>query len=88
MEIGLYTIFDSKAGAYLPPFTSQNDATALRQFETAISQSDHDFNRHAEDYSLWTVATFDQKTAEITTLKHLCVGQAHEILANLERVTT
>jgi len=85
MELHLYTIYDAKAGAYLPPFTSLNDATAIREFETAISQQDHDFNRHSEDYSLWTVATFNQAKAELVTLKHLCIAQAHELLATMER---
>jgi len=85
MRISLYTIFDSKAGAYLPPFTSVNDATALRSFESAIQQEDHDFNRHAEDYSLWTIGTFDQDKGELRVQKLLCIGQALQLLANLQR---
>lgn len=85
MLISLYTIYDSKAGSYLPPFTSVNHATALRSFESAIQQEDHDFNRHAEDYSLWSLGDFDQDKAELKPTKLLCIGQAHEILSNLQR---
>lgn len=85
MQLKMYTIYDSKAGQYLPPFNSINDATALRQFESAIMDRNHDFQTHAEDYSLWGFATFDQAKAEITLDKLVCLGQAHEILAALKQ---
>lgn len=83
MQLNLYTVYDSKAQAYLPPFCSPNDATAIRTFETAVSQEDHDFGRHAEDYSLWSIAMFDQEKGHLDPKTLTCISQAHEIRAYL-----
>ncbi len=84
MLVKLYCVHDSKAKAYLQPFCSPNDATAIRTFETAISREDHDFNLHAEDYSLWYLGTFDQEKAHLVADPINCIAQAHEIRAFLD----
>jgi len=83
----LYTIFDNKAGAYLPPFNSINNATATRQFATAINDEAHDFHRNAPDYSLWWLGEFDQDSGKINSGITECIAQAHEILAQIQRET-
>jgi len=55
----IFTIFDSKANAYLQPFFSVNSDTARREFHKAINQ-DGQFNAYAEDYSLFLLGSFDQ----------------------------
>lgn len=87
MLVNLYSVFDQKAEAYLPPFCSQNDATATRQFSNAVSLEDHDFHNHAEDYSLWIIGTFDQAKGLLIkqdNALHTCIAYAHELLAHLE----
>ena len=86
MIMEMYAVYDSKLGGYLAPFTTTNHQTAIRQFETAVSQEEHDFNLHAEDYSLWHLATYHADSGEIKPSKKLCISQAHEIIANLERI--
>jgi len=65
MKQQLYAILDEKAALYLPPFTSQNDNTAIREFSAAIGQEGHKFNTHSEDFSLWALGSFDQETGAI-----------------------
>lgn len=72
--LGLYCVHDMKAAQYLPPFTSMNDATAKRQFASAVVDEGHEFSRHAEDYSLWKVGTFDGDNARIKGKKQMIIN--------------
>lgn len=58
-----YTVYDVKAGAYLPPFQDQSHATAIRRFTELANQPDHPFQKHAEDYTLFYVGDFDDEHA-------------------------
>lgn len=64
----IYTVFDSKAQAYLQPFYSPNDAVALRNFQTAATDENHHFNKHAADYTLFLIGEYDDTSASITML--------------------
>lgn len=61
----LFTVYDSKAELYLPPFNSQTTNTALRAFESASNQEGHDFNIYAADYTLFEIGEFDQDLGEL-----------------------
>lgn len=80
MQEQLYCVLDSKAQMYLPPFVSRNNPTAQRQFASAVADENHDFRRHAHDYSLWNIGTWDAEQAKITQETPVLVAQAHEIL--------
>lgn len=59
-----YSVFDSKARAFIYPFPSTNHATAVRSFEQAVQTQGHDFQRFAEDYTLFYIGEFNEETAE------------------------
>jgi len=61
----IYSIHDSKAEAYLPPFYLHNKNMAIRSFRDCVTDEGHTFNRHPEDYSLWEIGEFDDATGEI-----------------------
>lgn len=62
MKTNVYSVFDSKAGAYLQPFFAANDALALRAFSGALFDDNHPFARHAADYTLFGLGQFDDET--------------------------
>lgn len=77
MVLKIFTVYDSKADAFLPPFFAQATGVALRMFEESISDPQHQFAKHAGDYTLFELGSFDQATGNITTLKaHLNLGCA------------
>lgn len=78
LELFIFSIMDKKAEAYLSPFFSANEHTALRSFSAACNDLEHDFNRHAEDYSLWMVGKFDQAEGAIYTMEKRCIAQAFD----------
>lgn len=67
MDQFIFSIYDSAAEAYLPPFFVPTKAIAVRNFQHACNDETHAFHRHAGDYTLFELGTFNQKTAEITT---------------------
>lgn len=63
--MNIFTIFDTKAKAYMQPFFSKNAATALREVQSAVDNTEHGFNTHAEDYSLFHIGNYDENSGKI-----------------------
>jgi len=55
----VFSVFDSKVGAFLTPFFSRNRATALRSFTSAVQDTSTDFYRYAGDYTLFEIGEWD-----------------------------
>ncbi len=67
MEHLLFSIYDEKAHAYLPPFTLPRSDMAIRTFSDCINSDTHAFSRHPGDYTLYELGVFDDNTGEIST---------------------
>lgn len=65
MILKVFSVFDSKAGAFLQPFFSVNVATALREFAAAAQSESHAFHRHAGDFELFLLGEWDQYEGQI-----------------------
>lgn len=68
MLLEIYSVHDSKAEAFLPPFSTQNHAVALRMIDDALLDPNHGFSRHAADYTLFHLGAFDQNTGTYNLL--------------------
>lgn len=64
----VFSIFDSKADAFLQPFFSPTSATAIRSFERSVQDEATDFHRYAGDYTLFEIGIWDQ--SEGTWISH------------------
>lgn len=60
----VFSIHDSKAGAYLPPFILPRVEMAQRTFGDCINSADHQFGAHPEDYTLFELGHFDDDTGQ------------------------
>lgn len=67
MKLKMFSIYDSKAEAFLQPFFSQTTGTAIRSFESAANEVGHDFNKYAGDYTLFELGEFDQESGKTTS---------------------
>lgn len=65
MLMKMFTVYDCKAEAHLPPFYCNAAAVALRNFSAAADDSSHAFHRNAADYTLFEIGIFDDETAGI-----------------------
>lgn len=66
--LSIYSIFDSKAEAYLLPFYCQNNAVAIRQFNSAGQNPQSAFALHPGDYTLFQIGTWDASTGALQML--------------------
>lgn len=66
--MNVYTIYDSKAEAYLTPFFEKTDGLAIRLFQRAANDPEHNFNRYAEDYTLFRIGSFFEQAGELVKL--------------------
>lgn len=62
-ELKMFSVFDSKAEAFLPPMFFQTRGVAIRAFSQACSDDNHDFCKYPDDYSLFELGSFDPQTA-------------------------
>lgn len=80
MQIQIFSIYDSKAEAYLPPFYSQNPRTALRQMVAAVTDASHQFCKYPEDYTLFHIGSFDDELGLVQSLgANVSLGTALQI---------
>lgn len=81
MILKVFSVFDSKAKAYLQPFHAVNSAVALRSFEAAVNDERHDFHRFAGDYTLFEIGIWDDQSGEVVCDGHKTnLGVAVEFL--------
>lgn len=60
----VFAVYDSKAGAYLPPFFAPARGVGLRQFQQASRQVDHPFHEFGADFTLFELGSFDESTGK------------------------
>lgn len=65
MLIKIFTVYDSKIEAYLPPFYEQSTGAAVRAFAEASNEKDHQFNKYPADFTLFQIGTYEDSTALI-----------------------
>lgn len=81
MKLNAYCIYDVKAGAYLAPYFLRSDGEALRSFGDCANDPGHQIHRHAEDYILYRIGTFDDGRGCMEQLVTVvCLAKAVELL--------
>ncbi len=79
----VYTIYDSKAEAYMTPFFVDKDGQALRDFQDVVQNPETPFAKHPEDYTLFKIGTYDPNTAQLKPLETpVSMGLAIEFTNN------
>lgn len=76
MNFGVYSLEDIKTG-FMTPTIDQNDSSAVRNFSSAVMQSDGILFTHAEDFRLFKIGEFDTETGSILPIApivHLADG--------------
>lgn len=81
MKQKLYTVFDEKAEAFLPPFFVPTDGIAKRAFSDCVNSPDHQFGKHPQDYTLYFLGDFYEHDASIVLVNRKVVGNGIEFLA-------
>lgn len=65
----IFTIRDAALDAYLQPFFSPTKGAAIRSLTEAANDPKHEFSRHAKDYTLYLVGSYDDSNGVITSMQ-------------------
>lgn len=57
----VFSIYDSKAEAYLPPFILPKIAQAKRAFADCVNSDSHQFGQNPADYTLFELGQFNDE---------------------------
>lgn len=61
----MFAVWDSKMSAFLPPFSLPNVGLASRWFHQAVNGGVPDWNKYAEDFTLFRLGTFEDETGRM-----------------------
>lgn len=77
MILKMFSVFDQKALAFMPPFSTPRTEQAIRSFTECANDPAHGFCRSPQDYTLYELGSFNDETAIVTMLPQpLCLGTA------------
>ncbi|QGH72845.1 MAG: DNA binding protein [Microviridae sp. ctjyu33] len=71
MILKVFTVYDSKVEAFLPPFFMKSKGEAVRGFTEVCNDSKSNFFKYPEDYTLFEVGSFDDATGKFDLHKTL-----------------
>lgn len=81
MKLKVFSVFDSKVGAYLTPFFSRSTGEAIRAFTQAANDSQTQFCKFAEDFTLFEIGEWDDQNSKFELLaSHVSLGKAIEFI--------
>jgi len=80
MNQKIFTIFDSKAHAYLLPFFLPEQDMAMRTFLDCVNDDNHQFGKHPEDYTLFNIGSWDDEKAKFLTNNPISLGNGLEFV--------
>lgn len=61
----LYSVYDKKLGVYNSPFVTRYQGEATRVFDGAVNFDEGLVSRYPDDYDLYLIAEFDEKTGAL-----------------------
>lgn len=70
LKLQIFAVFDKKSIAYSSPTFFHQKGQAIRAFEDAVNDSQSIFHRHPEDFSLFHIGEWDDRSGVITPLQN------------------
>lgn len=74
MMVNVYSIKDTKAGAFLQPWFAANHAVAFRNCERSAKTPNTPFNEYPADFILVMIGHFDDDRGMIIPCEHEILG--------------
>jgi hypothetical protein len=79
----MYAVYDVKSGLYFSPHFLQSDGVAIRSFSTACEDTQTEFNKFPEDFSLFHIGSFNTENGEIIPEQPKQICTASEFVKKL-----
>lgn len=80
MKTKAFSVYDSKAEAFMPPFFMQTVGAAVRAFSDLSNDPNTMVNRHPSDYVLYEIGSFDDDGGTFENLQHVHLGLAADFV--------
>lgn len=81
----VFSVYDSKALAFISPIFAPTIGVALRMFEAAANDQNHEFHKHAGDYTLFLLGEWDEDNGQFTNDNaHTNLGTALSMIKPVE----
>lgn len=77
MKLMVFSVYDSKVGAYQTPFFLRSKAEAIRAVTTVLHDKNSNYNNYPADYTLFYLGEFDDVDADFN------IKAAYENLGSL-----
>lgn len=77
----IFSVYDEKARAYLPPFYFNQVGQATRVFTDCVNSDEHQFGNHPHDYTLFQLGTYNDENAEIASHAPKSLGNGVEFIS-------
>ncbi len=68
MKLLVFAVFDAAAEAFLAPIFFDTKGQAVRVFADACNDAEHQFRRHADDYTLFHIGFYEPSSGELSAL--------------------
>lgn len=68
MILRIFSVYDSKACAFLQPFYTVNRDVALRHFARGVNDAAMEMGNFPADFTLYEIGSWDDQTGKITPL--------------------
>ena len=83
MILKVFSVFDSKAEAYMQPFFMATRGQAIRAFSDTCSDKSTQFSRHPGDFTLFEIGSYDDSTGVMSSYEaKISLGVATEFLTS------
>jgi len=87
----MFTVYDSKAEAYMLPFFAKSTGEALRTFSDTCQDKSHIFAKHPEDFTLFELGTWDEQTSNFVVYESkkslgIALEYAHDLLDDTDQL--
>jgi len=69
MKLKVFSIYDSKVGAYMKPFYAHSAGEAMRTVVDASSGQDNMLSRHPGDFTLFELGVYDDQSGQFAQLE-------------------
>lgn len=80
MISNVFAVFDTKVGAFMQPFFSNNQQTAMRAFTDAAMDPSTTLSKHPEDYHLYHLGSFNDETGELSSIRPVSLCTAAGVI--------
>lgn len=84
MKLSIFSVYDSKAQAYLPPFYMPRKQMAVRTFAECVNSKEHQFGKWPHDYTLFHLGGFDDETGLFDVFAPVSLGNGLEHLTAID----